>query len=124
MPKMKQNEITPVINATEIIPLHKDVLVKNLYFGEQITPMGIVVMDDDKKDRGIHPRWAKIYAVGPENKDVTPGQWILIAHGRWSRGFTINSGNEEFVLRRVDPTDILLTSSIEIDPKNNCIMGK
>ena len=37
-------------------------------------------------ERGIRPRWARVYAVGPEQKDVSEGEWILLEHGRWTVG--------------------------------------
>jgi co-chaperonin GroES (HSP10) len=103
--EMKQNEVRPIISAQEIIPLHKDVLIQDMYFGEQITESGIVIIDDDKQTRGIHPRWAKVYAVGPENRDVKAGDWILIEHGRWSRGFDLLE--QGITIRRVDPKAIM-----------------
>ena len=102
---MKQEEIRPVISAKQLIPLHKDVLVYDMYFGETVTSAGIIILDDDKKERGIHPRWAKVYAVGPDQKDIVSEQWILIEHGRWSRGIDIEDLN--ITVRRVDPKCIL-----------------
>ena len=34
----------------------------------------------------------------------------MIAHGRWSRGQTIEDDEGEKVIRKVDPNDILLVS--------------
>ncbi len=112
-----------------IQPLHKDVLVYDMYFGEQKTSSGIILMDDDKTDRGIHPRWAKIYAVGPENKsDLEPGYWVLIEHGRWSRGIDLsdidpNIPRNETVVRRVDPKAILLYSIENPEPEKSAMVG-
>lgn len=50
---------------------------------------GIIHLDDstaESGDRGIRPRWAEVYAVGPEQKDVRVGDWVLMQHGRWSQG--------------------------------------
>jgi co-chaperonin GroES (HSP10) len=122
MEEMKQNEIPPIISAKEIIPLHKDVLIQDLYFGEQITPMGIVLIDDDKKSRGIHARWAKVYAVGHDNHDLIPGQWVLVEHGRWSRGVQLKEQN--IVIRRADPKAILGYSNSDELAKISCFDGK
>ena len=66
---------------------------------------------DDMKSTGIRPRWAQVYAIGPEQKDISIGQWICVAHGRWTRGVKIEepSGNE-LTIRRVDNNDVLLVS--------------
>lgn len=117
------------MNNPMIQPLHKDVLVYDMYFGEQKTSSGIILMDDDKTDRGIHPRWAKIYAVGPENKsDLEPGYWVLIEHGRWSRGIDLsdidpNIPRNETVVRRVDPKAILLYSIENPEPEKSAMVG-
>ena len=57
------------------------------------TAGGIIIPDDDGTESGIHPRWAKVYAIGSKQEDVKVGQWILIAHGRWSRAFKIENEN-------------------------------
>jgi hypothetical protein len=51
-----------------------------------------------------------VYAVGPAQQDVTIGQWICVAHGRWTRGIEIEDNTGAHTLRRVDPKDILLVS--------------
>ena len=51
-----------------------------------------------------------MYAIGPEQTEVTTGQWIMVAHGRWTRGVKIADGNGETVIRKVDNADILLVS--------------
>lgn len=91
-------------------PLKDYVLVRNMHFGERLTSSGIFIPDDDKKTQGIRPRWGLVYATGPRQNDVKVGQWICIAHGRWTRGVNVEVNGEEFVLRRVDNNDILLVS--------------
>ena len=73
----------------DITPLKKRVLVSDMHFGETKTAGGIIVPDDDGTSGGIHPRWAKVYAVGREQEDVKVGEWIMVSHGRWSRAFKI-----------------------------------
>lgn len=109
-----------------VTPMPNDVLVYDMYFGEQKTEAGIIVMDDDKKDRGIHPRWARVYAVGKKHEnDLKSGQWVLIEHGRWTRTFEFEAEdtNETFDIRRVDPKAILLVSDVDPEPQNHCMMG-
>ena len=95
----------------EVKPLRNKVLVTNIESGGKITRGGIIIPDDDGKDRGIRPRWAEIYAVGDEIDDLRPGQWILISHGRWSRGVDVQTAGGKVNLRQVDyPEAVLLVS--------------
>jgi len=97
-----------------ITPLKKRVLVSKMHFGETKTKGGIILMDDDGKSEGIHPRWAEVYAVGSTQDDVQVGQWILISHGRWSRALTVvDDKGEEQEVRMIDENDILLVSDTE-----------
>lgn len=87
------------------------VLVTNIESGGKITTGGIIIPDDDGKERGIRARWAEIYAVGEDVKDLSPGQWVLISHGRWSRGVDVATDDGKKTLRQVDyPEAILLVS--------------
>jgi co-chaperonin GroES (HSP10) len=90
-----------------IKPLRGRVLVKKLEFGQQKTTGGIILMDDDMKDHGIRPRWAQMYRVGDEIDFVQEGQWVLMAHGRWSPGVVVDNGEEVFDMRLADNKDIL-----------------
>lgn len=96
-------------------PLHDNVLVKDMSFEGRQLQSGIYLLGDDGKTDGIRPRWARVYAVGPEQKDVVPGQWILVEHGRWSRGIEVEVDDEKFTLRRVDPDCIMFVSDEEPD---------
>ena len=100
-----------------IQPLGKRVLVCRMHFGEIKSIGGIILIDDDGTQSGIHPRWAKIYAIGPKQEDVKVGQWIMVAHGRWSRAFKIENKTTNEEVRMVDEDDILLISDEE--PKDN-----
>lgn len=90
--------------------LRDDVIIEEMAFKERKLQSGIILLDDDGKGHGIRPRWGKVYAIGPDQKDVVHGQYILVAHGRWTRGVKIADGNEETVIRKVDNKDILLVS--------------
>jgi len=100
-----------------ITPLKKRVLVSKMHFGETKSKGGIILVDDDGTGSGIHPRWAEVYAVGDQQKDVKVGQWILVAHGRWSRAFKIENEKEKEEVRMIDENDILLVSDNE--PEQN-----
>lgn len=90
--------------------LNDTVLVSDMQFDERITTGGIVLVNDDMKSSGIRPRWGKVYAVGPEQKEIKVGQWVMISHGRWTRGLKIEDEDGIKTIRKVDNKDILLVS--------------
>lgn len=95
----------------DLRPIRDRVLVSDMYFGEQKTKSGLIISTDDGKERGIYPRWGKVYAKGPENnEEYKVGDWILIEHGRWTRGVNIDNGNEELELRMIDAECVLAMS--------------
>ena len=100
-----------------ITPLKKRVLVSKMHFGETKSKGGIILIDDDGSQAGIHPRWAEIYAIGKDQEDVKVGQWILVSHGRWSRALKVKKDNVELEVRMIDEDDILLVSDEE--PEQN-----
>ena len=91
----------------EIIPLKKRVLVTDMYFGEQKSRGGIILQSDDGTAHGVKPRWAKVYKVGREQKDVKVGEWVLVQHGRWTRGFKQIIDGEEKTVRMIDEEAVL-----------------
>ena len=97
----------------DIKPLKKRVLVSDMHFGESKSKGGIILMDDDGSESGIHPRWAKVYAIGDQQEDVAVGQWVMVSHGRWSRGFKVKREGVELEVRMIDENDILLISDDE-----------
>jgi len=103
------------INAKQVTAILDHVLVEDMEFSERITKHGIVILNDNGKSYGIRPRWGKVYAVGPDQTDVAAGQWVMVEHGRWTRGFEITKGGADMVLRRVDVNDIILVSDSRPD---------
>ena len=91
-------------------PLHDSVIVANMNFGSRQLSSGLIMLSDDAKTDGIRPRWAMVFAVGPEQSDVRPGQWVLIEHGRWTRGCVVQMEGSEFIIRKIDTNAILLVS--------------
>lgn len=91
-------------------PLHDKVLVTDMEFGEQKTKGGLVLLSDDGKDHGIHPRWARVYAVGPEHdEEYGVGDWVLVEHGRWSRGIEMEESNgDKITIRLIDTNCVML----------------
>lgn len=94
----------------KLLPLNDNVLVAEMSFDEQKTASGIVILSDDGKAHGVKPRWGRVWSVGPKQTDVKVGDWILVEHGRWTRGVTVKDGSKEIVIRRVDPENILIVS--------------
>jgi len=90
--------------------LHDTVIVEDMNFQGRQLSSGIILPADNGKSSGIRPRWGRVYSVGPAHHDVKPGQWICVAHGRWTRGVTINDGTVTRTIRKIDPKDILLVS--------------
>jgi hypothetical protein len=103
--------------ATNEIPgiraIHDHIIVRDMSFEGRQLASGIVLLGDDGKTDGIRPRWARVYAIGPEQEDIQIGQWVLIEHGRWTRGLKVAIEGEEFVIRRADPAGIIFAQDEE-----------
>lgn len=98
-----------MIDISKLKPLAKGVLVSEMETGEQMIGK-VIILDDDMKERGIRPRWCKVYSTGPEVENLTKGDWILVDHGRWTRGFDGEMDGNKITFRFVDYNDILLKS--------------
>ena len=99
------------IKTGGIRPIHDHVLVTDLYFGEQKTKGGIIIRDDNGTTRGVYPRWAKVHAKGPTNKEeYNVGDYILVEHGRWTRKMELDINGEDITLHRVDVDAIIAVS--------------
>jgi co-chaperonin GroES (HSP10) len=92
-------------------PLRDNVLVTDMNFEEQTTASGIIIQSDDGKSHGVKSRWARVWAIGPEQQDVKVGEWIYIDHGRWTRGIKVEDNGQEIVIRRVETSSILLLNA-------------
>ena len=101
------------VSDSDIQPIGKRVLVYKMRFGDIKTKGGLILLDDDGKEKGIHPRWGQVYAVGAKQTDVQVGQWVLVAHGRWTRGMLVEKDSVKEEVRMVDENDILLVSDVE-----------
>lgn len=101
--------------------LRNHVIVTDMNFDQKISHGGIIIPISDGKLEGIHPRWGRVYAVGPAQQDIKVGQYVCVKHGRWTRGIKIEDPTGEYTIRRVDPADILLTSD---DPMQDEIIGR
>lgn len=106
-------------------PIKDRVLVSDMEFGEMKTAGGLIIRSDDGKAHGVKPRWGKVYAIGPEVKDVKVGQWVLIEHGRWTRGVEIiedvNGEEVKTTIRMVENKSMLCVSD---EKPNTSYLGK
>ena len=85
-----------------------------LQLGERTTTGGIMLMDDNGKESGIRPRWAKVWKVAEDIDYFEPGQWVLCEHGRWTMRITVKDDNgEDFQFVKVDPNGIMMVSDEE-----------
>lgn len=93
-----------------LIAIKDNVIVTDMEFDGRTTSTGIILPSDNGKSAGVRPRWAQVYKIGPEQKDVEVGQYILVAHGRWTRGLKIEDDQGVKTIRKIDPKDILMVS--------------
>lgn len=112
-PYQATGKLPHINHISELRALQDHIIVTDMNFSERQLSSGIVLLGDDATTSGIRPRWAKVYAVGPEQKDVAIGQWVLIEHGRWTRGLQVEIDGDEFTVRRIDPSSIILVSDEE-----------
>jgi len=102
------------IDVGNITAIKDWIIVSDMQFDERQSAGGIVLLNDNGTDEGIRARWGYVRTVGPEQEDVSVGQWVLVDHGRWTRGVEIKDGTgEEMVIRRVDPKDVMMVSDEE-----------
>jgi co-chaperonin GroES (HSP10) len=100
------------ISRAQLKAIKKDIIVTDMEFAERITHTGLILPSDNGTSLGIRPRWGQVYAIGHQQQDVTVGQWVCIAHGRWTRGLDIEDESGKKTIRKIDPTDILLVSDV------------
>jgi co-chaperonin GroES (HSP10) len=101
--------------VSKLTPLLDTVIVEEMDFSGRKLASGILLLNDNGTTAGIRPRWGKVYAVGPKQVDVAIGDWICVAHGRWTRGLEIEDDNGPRTIRKVDPKDILMISEDQPD---------
>jgi hypothetical protein len=101
-----------------LVALHDHIIVKDMSFSGRKLSSGILLLGDDLKTDGIRPRWAEVYCVGPDQQDIQPGQWILVEHGRWTRGSKVKINGEEMIIRRVDPSCVIFISNEQPNDDN------
>lgn len=91
----------------DLEPLPDSVIITDIEEGMQVSKGGIIKPDDNGEDRGIRPRWARVYSVGKNVDYIKENQWVLVEHGRWSRGVENDKGD---ILRLVDNDSCMAVS--------------
>ena len=101
----------------KIEPLHDKVMVEEMQFGMQTTSKGLIILNNDGSNHGIKSRWAKVHAVGPKQEHVQVGQYVLVEHGRWTRGVELvdPESGETATIRMVDNDNILAVSDTPME---------
>ena len=97
------------------------VIVTDMNFKEKISYGGIIIPHSDGKLEGVHARWGRVYSVGDKQQDIRQGQYVLVKHGRWTRGTLIEDQEGEKTIRRIDDADILMVSD---DPMQDESIGQ
>jgi len=92
----------------KIVPAPGMIFVCNLEKGKRITKGGLEIPHDENMGvydentnthRGIRPRWAQVYAVADNIKDIQPKQWVLLSHGHWSTIMKLNINGKDLDLQ-------------------------
>ena len=108
---MKNIDYKHIVQAEDIVPIRDHVLVCDMNFQAETTKGGIILTNDDGRGAGIRPRWGKVYSVGKKQKEIKPGEWVLVEHGRWTRGVKLDEPDlGQIEVRRVEPDAVLLMS--------------
>jgi co-chaperonin GroES (HSP10) len=75
------------------------------------TKAGIIIPETTVDERSVRPRWFLVTHIGPEQKYVKAGDYVLVQHGRWSRGVDIEGNRrEEDKIFLLDNDEILIVS--------------
>ena len=93
--------------------IKKRVLASLCERGERMSAGGVHLLDDNGKEEGIRPRWFLVKAIGPDQEEVVPGDYVLVAHGRWTWSATVNDKETHETLdeiRMIDENDMLAVS--------------
>jgi len=96
-----------------IKPLKDRVLAELMGLEQRVTASGIIIQGENGKDRGIRPRWARVRLVGEGIDWCEPGQYVLVAHGRWSRQFECEHHGEKIKLVHLDNKECLIVTDEE-----------
>jgi co-chaperonin GroES (HSP10) len=97
-----------------IRPIHDKVLAKMLEpVGDERKVGGIILTERNLGEESVRPRWFEVISVGPEQTEMQAGEFVLVPHGRWSRGVDIDGTlRESDKLFLLDNDSLLGTSDV------------
>lgn len=49
-----------------------------------------IILTSDDRMQTNYPRWGKVEEIGPNVKEITKGEYILIEPGKWTSHFYVN----------------------------------
>jgi co-chaperonin GroES (HSP10) len=96
-----------------IKPLKNRVLAELMGLEQRVTASGIIIQGENGKDRGVRPRWARVVLVGEGIDWCEPGQYVLVAHGRWSRQFECEHNGQKLKLVLLDNNECHIVTDEE-----------
>lgn len=105
------------ITAEAFHPLKNNVFVTDLDSGPHETAGGIIIPDDNFSERGVHPRWARVWAIGPDVQDIEVGEWIYVEHARWTNSIDLALPRGVVRIWRVEWPESVLLAAPE-DPRS------
>lgn len=104
------------VKADAFRPLKENVFVTDLDSGPHQTAGGIIIPDDNFSERGVHPRWARVWALGPDVKGIEVGEWLFIEHARWTNSIDLELPAGVVRIWKVDWPDAVLLAAPD-DPR-------
>lgn len=108
------------MTMSKLTLLNNKVLVHN-FKNEERKVGGIVLLSDDGKTHGIRPRWAQVFAIGPDVNTIEVGDWVLIQHGRWTRKLNVPDLEHDSPIHGIEyPESVLLVSKEE--PEDDMVL--
>lgn len=90
-----------------IRPLRERVIAELKGLGGRYTAAGVFIPDENRKDSGIRARWALVHYTGEGQNDVRVGEYVLVAHGRWSREFDVEHEGRQVKMVMIDTKEML-----------------
>lgn len=104
------------IEMKEFVPTGGKIFVTEMERGMRKSRGGIIITDDNFKDVGVRPRWARVWRTSPDIDYVSEKEWVLVEHGRWTLKIELLVDGEEIDCWSIDPKAILLVSDSDECP--------
>jgi co-chaperonin GroES (HSP10) len=80
-----------------LIPLRDNVIGRMLepIGKERSTKAGLVLTERNFGEETIRNRWFEVTHIGPDQESIKLGDYVLVPHGRWSRGVDLEGTMRE-----------------------------